>query len=591
MLKIRKVSWFAGLMGLLLISVFTVSVDSQETTPLLLDKDIGSVVSGLDSTIPGLLKKGRVPGLQIALIRDGRTVWTGAYGIKNAESSDAVTSETIFEAASLTKPFFAYYVMMLVDEGTIDLDTSIMEYLPREEIEKLLPHPLDQDGFRFDWFEKITTRHVLSHSSGLPHGDGGNPVTLFFEPGTEYKYSAEGYYYLQKAVEHLKGKKLEVLMKENVIDPLGMTHSCMVWRDEYENTMSNGHDANGRPQDFRKRSNAHAGASLYTTAADYALFVRAVMNGEGLSKETAKEMLTPQVKVDKDQGLDWSLGFALQEDSNGKAFWQWGDYGIFRNYIIAYLEEGSAVVYLANSFFGLSICGDLVEESIGGRARGNEFLEYLPWDSPIYSFVWKVSEKGPGSVNELLVEMTNENPEMLSDRGIAITGYMLTDGGKHEEAIAFYNFVCGRKPESAGLRASLARAYLESGDLESARNSYLKALETTDRKDFDSTSVDWALSFIGAFESPLELSPEHLEKLAGDYGPRHIKYEDGKLYYFRDSSGAADYRELFPMSEDTFVARDLIYFRIHFDLDKNGMPIAIVGLYEGGYEDRSPRDK
>jgi len=312
------------------------AASAEENRPLLLDRDARIVAADLEASIPDLLEKGHMPGLQIALVHGGRVAWSGAFGVANAESRAPVTSETIFEAASLTKPFFAYFVMKLVDEGLLSLDTPIVSYLPRETIENALGHSLDFEGFRRDWLEKITPRHVLSHSSGLPHGEGGTPYPIFFEPGTRYKYSAEGYYFLQMAIEHLKGRTLDVLMKEYVIDPLGMTHSSMVWREPYEMTMANGHDQFGAPADFRKRNESHAAASLYTTASDYARFVCAVVNGDGLEAATWREMLTPQITVDEDMGLAWSLGFSLQTDANGTAFWQWGDYGIFRNYIIAY---------------------------------------------------------------------------------------------------------------------------------------------------------------------------------------------------------------------------------------------------------------
>jgi CubicO group peptidase (beta-lactamase class C family) len=582
----------AALLSMLAIALLCAgSASAAEVPPLRLGEETDAVISDLEALTPQLIDKGRVPGLQIALIREGEIVWSKGYGVMNLESPAPVTSETIFEAASLTKPFFAYAVMMLVDEGLLDLDTPIIEYLPAEEIEKLLGHPLDAEGFRLDWFETITARHVLSHSGGMPHGEGGPTFPLFFEPGTEYKYSASGYFYLQKAVEHLKGTTLDTIMKKYVIDPLGMKNSSMVWRDAYEETMANGHDAYGAPQDFRKRTEANAAASLYTTAYDYALFVAAVMRGEGLKDKTFKEMLTPMIDVDKDMGLTWSLGFSLQKDANGTAFWQWGDYGIFRNYIIAYPEQKTAVVYLANSFYGLGVCRDLVAKSIGGQALGVEFLQYLNYDSPVCEFTWAVMDQGPGAVNELLARMTADKPDMLSDRNIAMIGTIFSEGDLYDEAIAFYTFILPSRLQSAALKSALARAHLEKGEYEQARMYYQESLEAENKEHFDSTGVDWALSFIKAIEEPTELPVEYLETLAGDYGPRHVKLENGRLYYFRDNAAATDYRELIPMSRDTFIMKELIYFRMRFELDENGTPIKIIGLYEWGYEDQSPRTK
>ncbi|MBN1885383.1 MAG: beta-lactamase family protein [Candidatus Krumholzibacteriota bacterium] len=96
--------------------------------------------------MPTLMSAGRIPGLQAALVSDDRVVWTAGYGAKNASTGAPVTDETIFEAASLAKPLFAYAVMRLVDRGTIDLDAPIASCLPRGTIEAGLGHPPEPRG-------------------------------------------------------------------------------------------------------------------------------------------------------------------------------------------------------------------------------------------------------------------------------------------------------------------------------------------------------------------------------------------------------------------------------------------------------------
>jgi CubicO group peptidase (beta-lactamase class C family) len=149
--------------------------------------------------------KAEIPGLQVAIARNGKVVWHKGFGVKNASTSSPATNETIFEAASLTKPFFAYVVMKMVEEGLIDLDKPLHTYFTREEAEKGLGHSLDAKGFKRGWFEKATGRHILSHSGGFPHGERGDVFPIFFEPGTKWKYSADGYQLLQLVVEKLKG--------------------------------------------------------------------------------------------------------------------------------------------------------------------------------------------------------------------------------------------------------------------------------------------------------------------------------------------------------------------------------------------------
>ena len=546
-------------------------------------------IKDLQREIPRVMKEAHVPGLQIAVIRDGKIAWHESFGVKNATTGSPVTDETIFEAASLTKPFFAYYVMMLVDQGVIDLDKPLVGYLSKEFLESALGHPLDQPGFHRDWLEKITARHVLSHSGGLPHGEGGIPFPLFFEPGTKWKYSATGYEVLQKIVEDLKGDKLENLMQKELLDPLGMTRSCLVWREDYEKNMANGHSFFGKPEEFRKRTEAISSASLYTTAEDYAKFVCAVMNGTGLRPETFKEMLTPQIDMNKEKGLGWSIGFGTQDDAMGRAIWQWGDYGIFRSYIIAYPKEKTGVVYLTDSHNGLSICPYVVAHSIGAQAMGCRELNYRPYDGLCYQLIWALKDGGPKAM-ERLPELQAKYPGELSPEDADYINYVLQEDGLTAEATAVLEYNLKQHPESGTARLALARAYIDAGKFDLARarlEDARKAVEDT----VSSAVVDWNMDYIRAMSGAFKADEEDLKKLAGDYGARHFQIKDGALYYLRDGGRYADYRELVPLSRDTFFIKGMSSFRMTFELDASGNPVKVVGTYEEGGRDESPRSK
>jgi CubicO group peptidase (beta-lactamase class C family) len=447
---------------ILILIVFCVHAENQST---------------LEKTIPQLMKKAMIPGLSIAVIENGKITWHNGFGIKNMKTGESADKETIFEAASLTKPLFAYAALRMIDEGVLDLDTPLIKYLPQSVIEvSVIRHPLSYEGFKSDWFRRITARHVLSHSSGMPHGERGKPYPLFFEPGEKYKYSAQGYWYLQLVVEHLKEQKLEQLIKEYVLDPLKMNASSMVWRDEYEEQAAVGHDllseTTGR---FRKRTRAHAAASLYTTAQDYARFVIAVINGEGLKKETAGEMLFPQVKVDKD--VYWSLGFGIQSTPEGAAFWQWGDYGIFRNYITAISGQKRGVVYFTNSYNGLSIGKEIVKRVLDVKDLAIATLGYDQYDSPQMMFAQLVIDQGIEEAAKMFPELKEKYPADEIEGGINSLGYALLNAKKHDEAIAVFKLNVQHFPRSANVYDSLAEAYMNSGKNELAIEYYKKALE------------------------------------------------------------------------------------------------------------------
>jgi CubicO group peptidase (beta-lactamase class C family) len=559
--------------------------------PALLDKSVEEIAADLRAGIPPLMEKAAIPGLQIALVRDGRVVWDASFGVRNARTGTPVTADTLFEAASLTKPFFAYAVMKLVDEGLIDLDRPVHTIFTRQEIEAGLGHSLDAPGFRRDWLEKITTRHILSHSGGLPHGEGGTPFPLFFEPGTSWKYSAGGYEWLQLAIEKLTGEKLDAIMKRYVLDPLGMTRSGMVWRPDFEGVMANGHSVFRAPQDYRKRLEAISSASLYTTAAEYARFVCAVMDGEGLRPATAREMLSSVIDIKDRPGLGWSLGFGLQTDRNGRAIWQWGDYGIFRNYIIAYPERKSAVVYLTNSFNGLSICADIVGKSLGGQALGNAHLNYRPYDSPFYTLLWEAKRNGPDRVRAILPGMRKEHPKSLDGETLGgIAGILGEEEGLHAEAAAVLEYVSAGNPGSGQVAFDLARAYLAAGILEKAKAAYDRAAAAGEDK-VDPKRIAWDLDHLRAVREPLSLEEAYLLKLAGVYGPRQLSVRDGRLFYFREGGTAPEPRPLLALARDTFVIEGVVYFRLQVEFDAAGNPDALVGLQDDGSRSVSKRTR
>jgi CubicO group peptidase (beta-lactamase class C family) len=558
--------------------------------PPLQKKSLKAIASDLRSGIPTLMREASIPGLQIALIRKGQVVWQQSFGVKNAKTGAPVTDDTLFEAASLTKPVFAYAVMKMVDEGLVDLDKPLHAHFTREEIEKGLGHSLDAPGFRKDWFEKITPRHILSHSAGLPHGEGGEVVPIFFEPGTKWKYSADGYEMLQVAIEKLKGEKLDAIMQRYVLDPLGMTRSGMVWRPAFEDVMANGHSVFAAPQEFRRRTEATSSASLYTTAGEYARFVCAVLKGEGLRPSTAKEMLTSFIDMKDDKSLGWSLGFGLQNDRNGTAFWQWGDYGIFRNYVIAYPKRTTGVVYLTNSFNGLTICSQLVRRSIGGQALGSVELNYRPYDSPFYTLLWAAKRGGPERVRALLPELCAKNPKALDGSILAGIAGLLEDEGLAAEALTLYEYLAKENPSSGRAAFALARACLVQGRFDEAKAHYLEAEKGIEDK-IDPKNIRWDLDYLQAAQRPFPLGEEYQLKLAGEYEARQISVKDGRLYYFRQGGTSPEPRPLLALSKDTFFIQGTIWFRFQFVFDDEGRPAKLVGSYDDGRRDETKRTR
>jgi len=457
--------------------------------------------------IPAVLNAGRVPGLSIALIEDYQVIWERGFGVKSAGIGAPVTTETVFEAASLTKPLFAYLALLAVDSRLLELDVPLVTYLDREMIEtEVTQHPLNAEEFRRDWFERITARHVLSHSSGMPHTERGVPFPLFFEPGLRFKYSATGYYFLQLVIENLKGEPLERIAASELFRPLSMGRSSLVWLERFRADAADGHDVHGRPQEIRKYQRAHAAASMYTTAGDYARFVAAVLGGEGLTESSKREMYTPQIPTQGDDS--WGLGFGIQRDGTGDALWQWGDYGIFQNFVIAYPNRGVAVVYLSNSHNGLGIRDEIVRTAMGSEVTTSESLAGYPaYDSPALQFAWMVLEEDAQIALRQLPSL-RKSEESLDGKVLNALGYLLIEEDRIEDAIAVFELNVEENPRSANTYYSLAGVYLRrsgQGDRERALANYRKVLETSP------SDTSWDTDFLNQLRRDAEVSIFKLE--------------------------------------------------------------------------------
>jgi CubicO group peptidase (beta-lactamase class C family) len=254
-----------------------------------------------------------LPGLSIAVVNDGATVYHRTLGLRSLDSKDAVTEDTLFDAGSMSKTPFAVFVMRMVERGLLDLDRPLYTYLPNADI------AYD------DRYRSITARMVLSHTSGLPNWRSLNAdgrLDIKFTPGTQYLYSGEGFEYLADVVAHLAGvgkNGLQDLFAKDVAVPLGMRDAYYTWNDYVASHQASGH-IDGRVAKGWGMSAAKPGFgaaySLQTEAVSYARFVSAMIRGEGLRKETYDTMLEARVKTPT-EGVSYGLGIMVRPSRFG----------------------------------------------------------------------------------------------------------------------------------------------------------------------------------------------------------------------------------------------------------------------------------
>ncbi len=288
---------------------------------LLRPPDITSILGQTDRVVDLYLqfemKKRRIPGLALVVIKDGEIVKMQGYGIANLEHDTPVTPDTVFDLASVTKQFTATAIMSLVEDGKVKLDDPIIKYLPRS--------PRKWNG--------ITVRHLLTHTAGLASLDDGfaslpgkidyttaeffksaTEDPMSFAPGANYQYSDVGYFLLGMIIEKASGQRYGDFLAERFFKPLGMTSTsiddqwAVVKNRAAGYTIRNGQIANiRRVQQVELLS--HCG--VFSTVRDLAKWDNALGSGKVVKESSLAAMWTP-VKLNNGSpypyGFGWEIG-------------------------------------------------------------------------------------------------------------------------------------------------------------------------------------------------------------------------------------------------------------------------------------------
>ena len=376
---------------------------AQDSQPFPIDPSIrrldGSSISSkeVDVTVARLMHAAKVTGAGMAILNNGKIVYLKSHGFRDKEKQLPLTPDSVMSGASLTKVAFAYMVMQLVQEGVLDLDKPVYQYLA-----KPLPEYDDyKDLTGDDRYKKITARMLLGHTTGFPNWrwiEDDKRLKIHFEPGSRYAYSGEGIHLLQVVVEAATNKPLDELMRERVFQPLGMARTSMVWTSAFESNFANGYDEAENSLGPQKRKRADSAGSMLTTPADFAKFMQAVLQGKGLNKKSKDEMLSPQVQIHSKHQfppfsperteennairLSYGLGWGLYWTPYGKAFFKEGHDDGWRNYTVCFDDAKTGIVILTNSSNGEGIFKELLETLLKNTYTPIEWEGYAPYNSP-----------------------------------------------------------------------------------------------------------------------------------------------------------------------------------------------------------------
>jgi CubicO group peptidase (beta-lactamase class C family) len=450
----------------------------------------------LQLDLHALMELYKVSGLSVAVIDDFKVVWAKGYGFADPSGKTPVTTRTLFQAASISKPVTAMAALHLVEHGKLTLDEDVNR--------KLVNWKVPESEFTKD--QKVTLRRLLSHSAGA-NIEGGfkgydvddpiptltqvlngtkpassEAVRIDFVPGTKWRYSGGGYTIVQQLMIDVTGKAFPQLMHELVLDKIKMADST--FEEPLPSTraamaatgiFANGEIIHGKARVFPEM----AAAGLWTTPSDLAKFaIEIALSTHGksnriLSQAMARQMLTPQIDIDA--AIPWTegLGFFIDK-KNSSLFahngWAWAFQGI----VVMLANNGKGVAIMTNSNNGFALSDRLI--SSVAQEYGWKCDSLDPNGRYLLFFIAR-ARGGKAAIQKYRDLKASPSAPFLLDEGtLDQVGHDLLDSGKTQDAVEVLRANVEEYPQSADLYASLGEAYMRSDQKELAIQNYEKCL-------------------------------------------------------------------------------------------------------------------
>ena len=339
---------FGGRLIWLVASLFSLCFQSASAETLSTD---------LQTTVERQAHDKQVCAVAYATIHAGNISSSG--GASGCDRGRKPTGDSVFQAASLSKPVFAYAVLKLAQDGSLNLDVPLVSYLTHGYLHIQNPfafgRPLITDDVVAPELQEVTARMVLSHTSGLPNWSS-DPLAFDFKPGTGWQYSGEGFMLLQRVVESITNEGLDDFMRHRLFDPLGMSNTAFRWKPQFADAF-----VPGMPR-YMEIPEALSPFSLHTSASDYAKFLVALM----ADKQAVQLIIQSPASVVPKLGLGWGLGWGVEQGEKEIFIWQWGNNPGYRAFVMASTSTGDAVVILTNNEEGLAMAEPIVAKVLPG---------------------------------------------------------------------------------------------------------------------------------------------------------------------------------------------------------------------------------
>jgi D-alanyl-D-alanine carboxypeptidase len=308
----------------------------------------------VDDFLKAEMSKRHIPGLSVVVVRDGKAIKTKGYGLANVETGTRATPDTVYELASVTKPFTAVAVMMLVEEGKVGLEESVLTYLPD------LPEA----------WKPVTVRHLLNHTSGIRSYTSMpaflanlrkdytqaelirlvGEFPLGFQPGERFVYNNTGYFLLGMLIEKVSGKSYEGFLKERIFQPLGMNATRLNSRRDVIPNRAAGYDwsqSRLRNAEYVSPTQPFAAGALVSSVRDMAKW-DAALNGEKLLKRSTLEQMWQPTLLANGKTHNYGLGWAVYDYQGQRVIGHGGGIPGFSTYVARFPQHKLTVTLLSN---------------------------------------------------------------------------------------------------------------------------------------------------------------------------------------------------------------------------------------------------
>ena len=461
--------------------------------PVSSEASTGKLIDVFETLVPRILDDAGVPGAGVAVVHQGRIVYQRGFGYADKDKKQMVGDTTGFNIGSISKTVAAWGVMKLVEDGKLELDAPVSNYLTRWQLPK---SEHNASG--------VTVRRLLSHTAGLSlHGypgfgpedtlpsleeslsgktNGAGSVELIMAPGTEWKYSGGGYTLAQLLVEEITGVPFARYMRESVLRPLGMKNSDYDLTAEILASSATCYDGWGNAT-ANPRFTAQAAAGLHTTIADLARFAAAGLSGPAgarpgrgvLRPESIALMLAAAPATDGEYGL----GYAIDSLPDGsKSTGHGGANRGWHAYFTTVAKTGEGIVVTTNGDNGSAVHMQIrcawTKWLTGSFPAGDRCKK------PVLLPVVRALSSGSGEqARDVYLHCKNNLADQyfFSENQLNRVGYQLLAHKRVADAIVIFQLNVSEYPDAFNTHDSLGEAYLLAGKRELSLASYRKSLE------------------------------------------------------------------------------------------------------------------